>query len=252
MKYNFFILLFCICTISAFAQRVAPDHIKTANGDLIIQPIYHAAIVFTWNGKTIYVDPYGGANAYKGIAAPDLVLITDIHPDHLDPETLKAIQTSKAIFVVPQAVADKMPADIKAKMVILENDKSTTQQGISIKAIPMYNVPSDDKAKHKKGRGNGYVLNIGGKMVYISGDTEDIPEMRSLQKIDIAFVCMNLPYTMSVDQASSAVLDFKPKIVYPYHYRGMDGLSDIAHFKETVNSANASIDVRLKNWYPKY
>ena len=101
----------------------------------------------------------------------------------------------------------------------------------------------------QKGRGNGYVLNIGGKNFYISGDTEDIPEMRSLKNIDVAFLCMNLPFTMSVEQAADAVLEFKPKIVYPYHYRGQDGFSDTQKFKTLVNSGDASIDVRLKDWY---
>jgi L-ascorbate metabolism protein UlaG (beta-lactamase superfamily) len=113
----------------------------------------------------------------------------------------------------------------------------------------MYNLPNDSTARHPKGRGNGYILTLGDKKFYISGDTEDIPEMRSLKNIDVAFVCMNLPYTMSIEQAANAVLAFKPKIVYPYHYRGQDGFSDIQKFKTLVNNGDASIDVRLKDWY---
>jgi L-ascorbate metabolism protein UlaG (beta-lactamase superfamily) len=114
----------------------------------------------------------------------------------------------------------------------------------------MYNLPEAADASHPKGRGNGYVLTLGGKNVYLSGDTEDIAEMRALRGIDVAFVCMNLPYTMDVPQAAQAVLAFKPGIVYPYHYRGENGLSDVAGFKKTVNAANPKIDVRLRNWYP--
>jgi L-ascorbate metabolism protein UlaG (beta-lactamase superfamily) len=115
----------------------------------------------------------------------------------------------------------------------------------------MYNLPESADAKHTKGRGNGYVLKLGGKTVYISGDTAGIPEMRGLKNIDVAFVCMNLPYTMDVPEAAAAVLDFKPKIVYPYHYRGANGFSDTEAFKKLVNASNTSIDVRLRNWYSK-
>jgi L-ascorbate metabolism protein UlaG (beta-lactamase superfamily) len=113
----------------------------------------------------------------------------------------------------------------------------------------MYNLPDDSTARHTKGRGNGYILTLGGKRFYISGDTEDIPEMRNLKNIDVAFVCMNMPYTMTEEQAASAVLDFKPKIVYPFHYRGQGGFSDTQKFKMLVNKGDASIDVRLKDWY---
>jgi L-ascorbate metabolism protein UlaG (beta-lactamase superfamily) len=105
---------------------------------------------------------------------------------------------------------------------------------------------------HTKGRGNGYILNIGGKNIYISGDTQAIPEMRSLKNIDVAFVCMNLPYTMDVKEAANGVLAFKPKIVYPYHYRGKGGLSDVNEFKSLVNAGDPAIEVRLRNWYPKH
>jgi L-ascorbate metabolism protein UlaG (beta-lactamase superfamily) len=247
------ILFFLLTTLSSLlAQRPEPDQVTTTAGALKIQPVLHAAMVLTWNGKTIYVDPYGGAKAYKGLAAPDLVLITDIHPDHLNDETLGIIDISKATLIVPKAVADKLPDSLKTKVVVLNNGQKTTQQGIDISAIAMYNLPEEPDAKHTKGRGNGYILHLGNKNVYISGDTEDIPEMRSLKNIDIAFVCMNLPYTMDVDQAASAVLEFKPKIVYPYHYRGKDGLSDVNSFKKLVTDGNKSIDVRLMNWYPEY
>jgi L-ascorbate metabolism protein UlaG (beta-lactamase superfamily) len=231
------------------AQRPTPDKIETSAGALSIQPIFHGALVLTWNGKTIHVDPYGGAKAYEGVSAPDLILITDIHGDHLNAETLNALKTEKAIVVAPQAVADQLPENLKGKAVVLANGKSTTQLGISITAVPMYNLPEAPDSRHTKGRGNGYVLNLGGKHVYISGDTEDVAEMRALKNIDVAFVCMNLPYTMDINQASSAVLAFKPKIVYPFHYRGQGGLADVEAFKKLVNAGDASIDVRLRNWY---
>jgi L-ascorbate metabolism protein UlaG (beta-lactamase superfamily) len=247
MKLNFALSVFlCLTVLFTKAQRAEPDHEKVKGGELIIQPIVHATFVLTYNGKNIYVDPTGGADAFKGIAAPDLILITDIHGDHLEPKTIEAVNTAKAIIVVPQAVADKLPETDKKNLVILKNGDKTTQMGVSITAIPMYNLPESPTAFHTKGRGNGYVLTIGGKNVYISGDTSDIPEMRSLKNIDIAFVCMNLPYTMDVNTAAQAVLTFKPKAIYPYHYRGQD----VNAFKTLVNTGDKNIDVRLRNWYP--
>lgn len=242
--------VFVLLVVTTYGQKPASDKIETSKGVVSIQPITHGSLVLTWNGVTIYVDPYGGIKGYDGIAAPDLILITDIHGDHLNPETLTEIDLSKAKLIVPQAVADQLPDKAKSKAIVLANGKTTTQSGVAITAIPMYNLPEDAESKHTKGRGNGYVLNLGEKMFYLSGDTEDIPEMRGLKNIDVAFVCMNLPYTMDINQAASAVLEFKPKIVYPYHYRGQSGLSDVEGFKKLVNEGNKSIDVRLRNWYP--
>lgn len=239
--------LFSLSLLCTYAQRPPADHEAVDGGELTIQPITHATLVLSYQGKNIYVDPTGGADAFKGLAAPDMILITDIHGDHLDPKTIDAVNTAHAILVVPQAVADKLPGTTdKSKLVVLKNGETTSQLGIAIKAIPMYNLPESPTAFHTKGRGNGYVLTIGGKNIYISGDTADIPEMRSLKNIDIAFVCMNLPYTMDVATAASGVLAFKPKVVYPYHYRGQD----INQFKSLVNAGNAAIDVRLRDWYP--
>jgi len=233
--------------LSAQAQLIAPDHEATKGGELTIQPVNHASLVLTYQHKNIYVDPVGGAGSYKGLGTPDMIMITDIHPDHLDPKTIDAINTAHAVLLVPQAVADKLSATTdKSKLVVLKNGQTTTQLGITINAIPMYNLPESPTAYHTKGRGNGYVLKIGGKNIYISGDTSDIPEMRSLKDIDIAFVCMNLPYTMDVKTASQGVLAFKPKVVYPYHYRGQD----INEFKKLVNAADKNIDVRIRDWYP--
>jgi L-ascorbate metabolism protein UlaG (beta-lactamase superfamily) len=244
------ILFLLILTGVAVAQRSAPDQLETLKGKLTIQPLLHGTVVFTWDGKTIYVDPYGGAKTFKDIAAADLVLITDIHGDHLNQATLDSLKIDHAVIVAPQAVVDKLPENLKAKAVVLSNGGTTEQKGISIAAIPMYNLPEAADSRHTKGRGNGYILTLGGKKVYLSGDTSDIPEMRSLTNIDVAFVCMNLPFTMDINQAASAVLEFKPKIMYPYHYRGQGGLSDVEAFKKLVEAGSSKIEVRLRNWYP--
>ena len=242
-----FTFAFTLFILVATAQLTPPDRVPVSGGELTIQPITHATLVLTYHNKQVYVDPTGGAAAFPGIAAPDIILITDVHGDHMDTATIAAINTKKATLVVPQAVAGKLPANFdKQKIIILKNGDNTNQQGIGIRAIPMYNLPEAPDAFHTKGRGNGYVLEIGGKNIYISGDTEDIPEMRSLTNIDIAFICMNLPYTMDPTQAAQAVLAFKPKIVYPYHYRGQD----VNTFKTLVNEGNKNIEVRLREWYP--
>ena len=247
----FFVLVFSFAILTAAAQRPAPDQIKTDKGMLTVQPITHGTLVLAWNQKTIYVDPYNGAKGFEGQKAPDLVLITDIHPDHLDLKTLEALDLAHATLVVPPAVADLLPEHLRKKAVVLKNGDKTRQKDISIKAVPMYNLPESPDTRHPKGRGNGYVLELGDKKVYLAGDTEATSEMRNLDDIDVAFVPMNLPFTMDVDQAAEGVLAFKPKIVYPYHYRGKNGLSDVQEFKRLVNAGNKKIEVRLRNWYPE-
>ncbi|MEQ9438787.1 MAG: MBL fold metallo-hydrolase [Cyclobacteriaceae bacterium] len=244
-------LFFSLISLAATAQMASSDQLETSEGPVTIQPILHGTVAFTWNEQTIYVDPYGGAEAFAGVDTPDLILITDIHGDHMNPETLEAIETSNVMMVVPQAVADELPEAFQEQLVIIGNGETTDQLGISIEATPMYNLPETADSRHVKGRGNGYLLSFGDKTVYISGDTHDTEEMRALENIDVAFVCMNPPYTMSVEQAADAVLEFQPKVIYPFHYRSPDGLNDVEKFKELVNSKNKNIEVRLRAWYPE-
>jgi L-ascorbate metabolism protein UlaG (beta-lactamase superfamily) len=243
--------VFLLFSIASFAQRPAPDRLETSGGALVVQPLSHATLVLTWKGKTVYADPTGGTKMFEGLAEPDLILITDIHGDHFNAETLGVLNLAHAKIIAPQAVADKMSPAMKEKTIVLGNGKAVEELGIGVEAIPMYNLPETPDSKHTKGRGNGYIVSFGNKRIYISGDTSGIPEMKALKNIDAAFVCMNLPYTMDVKEAAAAVISFKPHIVYPYHYRGQNGLSDTAEFKKLVNAGDASIDVRLRDWYPK-
>ena len=252
MKIRTLSSVLLLLALIANAQRPDPDRITSSDGDIVIQPILHGTLVMQWKDITIFVDPYGGAEAFQKVASPDLILITDIHGDHLDEKTLDALPETAARIIAPQAVFDQMTQKYKDRTLILSNGENRTEFGIGIKAIPMYNLPEEADSKHVRGRGNGYVLEIADKRVYISGDTEDIPEMRALQDIDVAFVCMNLPYTMDIEQAASAVLAFKPGIVYPYHYRGRPDMSDTSAFRELVLKEDETIDVRLRNWYPDY
>lgn len=221
-----------------------------AGDSVAVHPVFHASLVLQYGAHTIYVDPYDGAQRFAAYPAPDLVLITDIHPDHLDTATLEALPLGGARIVAPPAVMERLPQALRAACAAMPNGHTLDIRGVHIEAIPMYNLPPSPQAMHPPGRGNGYVLTLGGKRIYISGDTQGIPEMRDLRDIDIAFVCMNLPYTMGVDEAADAVLAFRPKVVYPYHYRGAEGFSDVQRFKERVHHGDPSIEVRLENWYP--
>src|SRR3954468_24113996 len=164
-----FTLLFAALSLSIPPQvhaangTLSGDKIPTSDGDLIIHPVEHATLVMAWNGKTICVDPVGGANRFQEFPRPDLILITDIHPDHLNPNTVAGILGPNTAVVVPQAVADKLPENVKSKAVIMANGDSKTVAGIEIEALPMYNLTPARKMYHTKGRGNGYVLTLGGK-----------------------------------------------------------------------------------------
>ena len=216
---------------------------------LKITPISHATMVLEHEDTVIYTDPVGGAEAFKVQKKPTIVLITDIHGDHLSAETLENLDLSNAVVVMPKAVSEKLPELNALERIVLDNGKTTTVNKHTIEAIPMYNLREEALKFHAKGRGNGYVITLGEERIYISGDTEDIPEMRALKNIDKAFVCMNLPYTMPIESAASAVLEFKPKQVYPYHFRGTEGFSDVTLFKTIVNNGNKDIEVIQLNWY---
>ncbi len=244
MRSTAIFLLIALFRSTAMAQPETPVYPPVS-----VHPIHHSAFALVWNGHTVLVDPHDGAQRYSAYAAPDLVLITDIHGDHMDPATLHGLDLGKARIIAPRAVVDQLPEDLKTLSVPLANGVRTELLGIGIETVPMYNMPDPNDPRHPKGRGNGYVLTFSTERFYISGDTEDIPEMRALKNIDVAFVCMNLPYTMTVHQAASGVLAFAPKVVYPYHYRGKDGLSDVKLFQRLVNEGDPAIEVRLVDWY---
>lgn len=249
------VLLFLGCKDNSknaveMTSKVSEELNDTATSHMLkIAPIEHATMVLTYGDAVIYVDPVGGADKFKGFKKPNYVLITDIHGDHMDAETLKALDLTGAIVIAPQAVVDKLPTLKTKELFVMNNGETRQLDGLTIEAIPMYNLREEALKFHEKGRGNGYVLTLGMERIYISGDTEDIPEMRNLKNIDVAFVCMNLPYTMTVESAASAVLDFKPKKVYPYHYRGTNGKSDVNNFKQIVNKGNTDIEVVQLDWY---
>ncbi len=220
-----------------------------------VMPLSHATFVLTAGDRVVYNDPVGGAAAFADMPPADLILVSDIHGDHLDTATLGALLRDSAhtkpgtMIVAPAAVRAEFPPAIAARTKVMTNGEKLNVNGIDIEALPMYNLREEALQFHPKGRGNGYVIALGGERIYIAGDTEDIPEMRGLTNIDKAFVPMNLPYTMPVEAAADAVLAFAPAQVYPYHYRGTEGLSDVEAFAKTVG-AGGKTEVVLFDWYP--
>lgn len=221
------------------------------NTSLEVVPLEHATGILKWDGANIYFDPVGASTTFAGQPPADIILVTDIHGDHLSTSTIAAVLGS-ASLIVPQAVAALLPPDLAARASILANGQSYVDtKGFSVTAIPMYNLPTaENKDRHVKGRGNGYLIEKDGTRVYIAGDTAGTPELRAMSDIDIAFVPMNMPYTMSVEEAADAVLSFRPRTVYPYHYRSPDGLADVNKFKQLVNEGDPTINVVLGAWYP--
>jgi L-ascorbate metabolism protein UlaG (beta-lactamase superfamily) len=228
----------------ASAPAGTGDSVPTSSGDLKITPINHATLMLEWSGKVIIVDPTPQAKPDK-VPRADMILITDIHQDHMSAPSVTALKKDSSVIVVPPAVEQNLGI---ANVTVIKNGQNKDLLGINVEAVPMYNLtrgPQPGQLFHDKGRGNGYVLTFGDKRVYLSGDTECIPEMKALKNIDIAFVCMNVPYTMPPSEAATCVKAFQPKIVYPYHYRG----SNLDEFK-TALADQKNVEVRIRNWYP--
>jgi len=220
----------------------ATDHFPTKKGELSVVPLEHASVLFELEGQQIYVDPTASAVADPSLPKADVVFITDIHPDHLDPAGLDKVHKAGTQVVGPQAVADKIHVDV-----IMVSGDTKQIANVVATAVPMYNLtrgPAPGRLYHDKGRGNGYEFDFGGVRVYLSGDTECTPEMKALTNIDAAFVCMNMPYTMSPSEAAECVAAFKPKVLFPYHYRG----SDLSVLDTAL--AGKGIEIRKREWYP--
>jgi L-ascorbate metabolism protein UlaG (beta-lactamase superfamily) len=216
------------------------DVIKTSKGDLVVGFIGHASLKFTFGGKNIYVDPYSKVGDYNKMPKADLILVTHEHPDHLDPAAISAIRKDGADILL----TEKCDSSV-AGGTLMKNGDSMLIQGLIIEAVPAYNVahkrPSGEPF-HPRGVGNGYVITFGDKRVYVAGDTENIPEMKQLKNIDIAFLPMNLPYTMTPSMVADAAKAFRPKILYPYHF----GETDTSELTKLL-AGDPSIAVRIRN-----
>ena len=241
MFLTFFVLSF---TFSASAQEsFEEDIIKTSSGDLKITFIGHGTLMFTFNGKVIHVDPVSREADYSKLPKADLILITHEHGDHLDPSAVSAIRTDKTVLVYTESCTQQLKEVPGGN--IMKNGDSLTLVGLPLKAVPAYNILQKREGGnpfHPKGVGNGYIITFGDKNIYVAGDTENTPEMKQLKNIDIAFLPMNLPYTMTPEMVADAARAFKPGILYPYHY----GNTDTSVIVDLLKNEK-DIEVRIRN-----
>jgi L-ascorbate metabolism protein UlaG (beta-lactamase superfamily) len=221
---------------SAGQRKFEKDIFKTRSGKLTIHFVGHASLIFEFNNKVIHVDPWSQLADYSKLPKADIILITHHHFDHLDTNAISLISKEGT-----QIVLTSSAFDIVKKGIVMKNGDKRTVEGFEIEAVPAYNITEGRDKFHPKGRDNGYVLTIANKRIYIAGDTENIPEMASLEKIDIAFLPMNQPYTMLPEQVADAVSKIHPKILYPYHY----GDTDPSKLKKLL-AKNKSLEVRIR------
>ena len=214
-------LLFLLSAVSVNAEeRFQTDVIKTSSGDLKITFIGHASLIFSFNNKTFHVDPFSKLADYATLPKADVIIITHEHGDHLDLAAIEKIRTEKTKVVLTGTAAKQLPGGI-----VMKNDDVQIVEGVKIEAVPAYNIVhkrDTGEPFHPKGAGNGYIMTFGDKRVYVAGDTENIPEMAGFKNIDIAFLPMNLPYTMTPEMTAAAAKMVQPKILYPYHYGTTD------------------------------
>jgi L-ascorbate metabolism protein UlaG (beta-lactamase superfamily) len=239
-KEVFISLIFIVMTVVAFSQDVPEyDKITTSAGIVEMHFIGHGSLMFKINGYVIYFDPVKSSGDYRFLPKADMILVTHEHGDHFDPSLLQDLKKPGTLLLLNQNSASKVNWGM-----VMKNGDRQEFNNIIVEAVPAYNIVNEKapgQPFHPKGEGNGYVLTIGGKRIYIAGDTENTPEMKSLRKIDVAFLPMNLPYTMTPEMVADAATAFKPKILYPYHTGETDTHKIVDLLKDS------GIDVRIRN-----
>jgi len=217
-----FIAKMCVILFALFStqQNFETDTFQTQSGELKITFIGHGTLMMKFDGKTIHIDPVGRYADYSKMPKADLILITHEHGDHLDADAISKIKKKSTEIILTEKCHEQYCSGK-----ILKNGETGEFAGIIIEAVPAYNIKhkrSEGNPFHPKGIGNGYVLHFGGKKVYVAGDTENIPEMADLKNIDIAFLPMNMPYTMTPEMVADAAKIIRPTILYPYHFGNTD------------------------------
>ncbi len=233
-----FLLVFCIINAGS-KEPFEKDLIKTSSSNLEIIFIGHGSLMMQFGKLVIFIDPFGQLADYSGFPKASIIFITHDHFDHMDPGAVAKIRDKNTTIILTEKGANKIQGGI-----VMKNGEARTISGIKVEAVPAYNlVHKRDNGEpfHPKGDGNGYVLTFGNVRVYVAGDTENTPEMKSLKNIDYAFLPMNLPYTMTPEMVADAAKAFKPKVLYPYHY----GETDTARLKEMLKD-NREIEVRIR------
>ena len=238
--FGIFYLLVALTLVAPGVQAFERDTIETTAGPMNITFIGHGTLMFEFGGKVIHVDPWSRFGDYSTLPKADIILLTHHHRDHLDPKALSAIRTGETQVVLTEICAKQVEGGI-----VMKNGEVKTVGGLEIEAVPAYNLVHMRKPGmpfHPKGEGNGYVITFGDKRVYVAGDTENTPEMKNLKDIDIAFLPMNLPYTMTPEMVADAAKAFKPKILYPYHFGNTDTARLVVLLKD-----EPGIEVRIRN-----
>jgi L-ascorbate metabolism protein UlaG (beta-lactamase superfamily) len=240
IKKSLLVLTLMFLTSALFSQeKPAMDRINTSEGTAEISFIGHGSLMISINGFVIHIDPVKSSGSYSGLPKADLILITHEHGDHLDGQLISELKKGETVILCNAASASAVPG---AK-VMKPGDKEKVGK-ITIEAVYAYkikNVRAGGVPYHAKGEGNGYILTIGDKRIYIAGDTENTPEMKALKNIDVAFLPMNLPYTMTPEMVADAAKAIKPSILYPYHY----GSTDTNQIVDLLK--NTGIEVRIRN-----
>jgi len=209
------VLVSALAMFAAYAQKqLQEDSVKTSGGDLKITFIGHGTLMLTYAGKVIHADPVSMYADYATLPKADLILVTHEHGDHLDIKAIQAASTANTTIIVNPSSAKNLP-----NCIVLKNGEDRTVSGIKVEAVPAYNL---EKPFHPKGNGNGYILTFGDKRVYIAGDTENVAEIKALKNIDVAFLPMNQPYTMTPEQVADVAKAMQPKVLYPYHFGNTD------------------------------
>ena len=234
---NFLLMLFAISV--AAQENFEIDTIKTSAGDLKMTFIGHGSLMFTFGGKVIHVDPYSKVADYNKMPKADVILLTHDHLDHLDLKALNPVRTPKTLVVLTQTCAKQVEGGM-----VMNNGDTKVIEGLKIEAVPAYNIihKRDGQPFHPKGIGNGYIITFGDKRVYVAGDTENIPEMKELKGIGIAFLPMNVPFTMTLEMVADTAKVLKPKILYPYHY----GETDTSKLLDLLKDSKG-IEVHIRN-----
>jgi len=224
----------------ATAEDLQKDTIRTSAGDVEITFVGHATVMLRWAGKTIDVDPWTRLPGFAGLPAADLVLVTHEHGDHLDTAAIDRVRTPSTVIYLTAKCAAMVVGGT-----VIKNGETRKVLGLTVEAVPAYNLVHkrpDGEPFHPKGEGNGYVVTIGHTRIYFAGDTENTPEMEALKKIDIAFLPMNLPYTMTPEMVAAAAKAFRPKVLYPYHYSQTDPQKLVELMKDV-----SGVEVRVRN-----
>jgi L-ascorbate metabolism protein UlaG (beta-lactamase superfamily) len=236
----FFMVFFLIVSAGLAEQKFETDVIKTQAGDLTITFIGHGTLMFNFNGKIFHVDPWSKLADYSKLPKADFIVITHEHQDHLDVDTINKIRTKNTVIVSNENSQKK----IRQSLAMRNGDKKDLN-GVLIEAVPAYNIlhmKKPGEPYHPKDAGNGYIFTFGDKKIYVAGDTENTPEMKKLENIDVAFLPMNLPYTMSPEMVADAAKAFKPKVLYPYH----TGDTDISKLTGLMKQTEG-VELRLRN-----